>query len=294
MNGARFELDLGLVRRSFDRAADAYDASAVLQAEVRQQLLARLDYVTLEPAVVVDLGCGTGHATRALKERYPHAQVIGLDLSEAMLAAAGRRQSWRRRFARVCGNAMTLPLRDASVDLVFSNLMLQWCPDLDAAFSEFRRILRPRGLVNFASFGPDTLVELRAAWAEADGMTHVNRFADMHDVGDGLVRAGLAEPVLDVERITLTYPDVFGLMRDLKAIGAHNVNTGRARGLTGRGRLRTMQAAYERHRRDGRLPATYEVVFGQAWGPAGLARRSRRSGEFTFDTAALGRRERSQ
>jgi malonyl-CoA O-methyltransferase len=285
-------VDQAAVRRSFDRAAATYDESAVLQAEVRTRLLGRLDYVALEPGVVLDVGCGTGHAARALKDRYPRAQVIALDLAEGMLREARRRQSWRRRFARVCGDAMRLPLRDASVDLVFSSLTLQWCPDLDATFAEFRRVLKPRGLLNFTTFGPDTLVELRAAWAQADDHTHVSRFADMHDLGDGLIRAGLAEPVMDVERFTLTYPDVFRLMRDLKAIGAHNAAAARPRGMTGRGQLRAMEVAYEMQRRDGVLPATYEVVFGQSWGPAGEPQRGRRSGEFTFDASAIGRRMR--
>ena len=286
MNPA-FELDRAAIRRSFDRAAAGYDKCAVLQAEVRRELLARLDYVTLEPEVIVDVGCGTGHAVQALAARYPSAQVIALDLAEGMLHEAGRHGCT----LRVCGDASRLPLREASVDLLFSSLTLQWCADLDAVFAGFRRVLRPRGLLNFATFGPDTLSELRAAWAEADHGAHVSRFVDMHDLGDGLVRAGLAEPVLDVERFTLTYGDVFGLMRDLKDIGAHNAAAGRARGLTGRGRLRAMQAAYERYRRDGVLPATYEVVFGQAWGPAGKPERGRRSGEFTFDPATIGVRE---
>lgn len=290
MSGRDFVIERAAVRRSFDRAARGYDASAVLQAEVRGQLLARLDYVTLEPAVVLDIGCGTGHSTRALKDRYPRARVVALDLSEGMLAEAKRRQSWRRRFARVCGDAMRLPFKDACADLVFSNLTLQWCTQLDAVFAEFRRVLRPRGLLNFTTFGPDTLFELRAAWSEADGQRHVSDFADMHDIGDGLIRSGLAEPVLDVERYVLTYPDVFGLMRDLKAIGAHNAAADRPRGLTGRARLRAMQAAYESRRRDGVLPATYEVVFGQAWGPAGEPLRARRGGEFKVAATAIGRR----
>lgn len=285
-----FAIEQEAVRRSFDAAAARYDAAAVLQAEVRALLLERLDYVTLEPAVVLDVGCGTGHAARALKDRYPRASVVALDLSEGMLREARGRQSWRRRFARVCGDAMRLPIADGSVDLVFSSLTLQWCTDLDAAFGEFRRVLRPRGLLTFTTFGPDTLTELRDAWARADGHRHVSDFADMHDLGDGLVRAGLAEPVLDVERFTLTYPDVFGLMRDLKAIGARNAATRRPRGLTGRARLAAMQSAYESRRRDGVLPATYEVVFGQAWGPAGEPRRSRRSGEFAVPAGSIGRR----
>jgi len=290
MSQDAFSIEQEAVRRSFDRAAARYDESAVLQAEVRAQLLARLDYVSLEPSVVLDVGCGTGHSSRALKERYPRARVVALDLSEGMLREARQRQSWRRRFARVCGDAMRLPLASGSVDLVFSNLTLQWCTGLDAAFAEFRRVLRPRGLLNFTTFGPDTLFELREAWAQADGHRHVSDFADMHDLGDGLLGAGLAEPVMDVERFTLTYADVFGLMRDLKAIGAHNAAASRPRGLTGRARLAAMQSAYEPRRRDGVLPATYEVVFGQAWGPAGEPRRARRSGEFSVPAGAIGRR----
>jgi malonyl-CoA O-methyltransferase len=285
-----FALDRQAVRRSFDRAAAAYDSAARLQAEVRAQLLERLDYVSLEPAVVVDLGCGTGHSSRALKDRFPKAQVIAIDLAEGMLREARRRRSWLRRFDRVCADARRLPLTGGSVDLLFSNLMLQWCPELDEVFAEFRRVLRPRGLLNFTTFGPDTLFELREAWTAADGGVHVNAFTDMHDLGEGLLRAGLAEPVLDVERLQVGCPDARTLMRELKAIGAHNANAARARGLTGRGRLAAMQAAYERRRRDGVLPVTYEVVFGQAWGPAAEAPVRGRRGEFTFDAGAIGRR----
>lgn len=204
MSGKVFEIDLAAVRRSFDRAARGYDEAAVLQAEVRGRLLERLDYVNLEPEVILDVGCGTGHSSRALKDRFPGARVVALDLAEGMLAETAKRQSWRRRFARVCGDVTRLPLADASIDLAFSNLTLQWCPDPDVAFAELRRVLRPRGLLNFTTFGPDTLAELREAWAQADGYTHVSRFADMHELGDGLVRTGLAEPVMDVERFTLT------------------------------------------------------------------------------------------
>ncbi|HKZ73052.1 MAG TPA: methyltransferase domain-containing protein, partial [Steroidobacteraceae bacterium] len=165
----------------------------------------------------------------------------------------------------VCADALRLPFGPESVDLVFSSLMLQWCDEPHAVFAEVRRVLRPGGFFAFSTFGPDTLREMRAAWSAADGFTHVNRFIDMHDVGDALVRGGFTEPVMDVERICVTYQDVFALMRDLKAIGAHNVTAGRARGLTGRARIARMTAAYEQWRRDGRLPATYEVIYGAAW-----------------------------
>jgi malonyl-CoA O-methyltransferase len=284
-----FDIDLRYVRRTFGRSAHGYDASAILQERVRGELLERLDLVRLEPAVVLDLGAGTGHAALALKRRYRSSQVIALDLAEGMLLEAGRRQTLLRRFRRICAQAEALPLRSASVDLVFSNLMLQWCPDPGTVFRECRRVLKPGGLLTFTTFGPDTLIELRRAWAAADQRTHVNRFIDMHDLGDALVRSGLVEPVLDVDRLTLTYTEVRDLMRDLKEIGAHNANAGRPRGLTGKGTLARMTAAYEAHRRDGRLPATYEVVFGQAWCPAGAAPRQRSPGEVAVPIDRIGR-----
>ena len=173
----------------------------------------------------------------------------------------------RRVAALVCADASRLPLAAGTIDLVWSNLTLQWINDASAAFAEFHRVLRVGGLVMFTTFGPDTLKELRAAFAGVDGATHVSRFIDMHDVGDMLVRAGFADPVMDMETITLTYADATTMMRELKAIGAHNATVGRPRGLTGRARWSRVLARLEAFRRDGRLPATYEVVYGHAWKP---------------------------
>ena len=266
-----YALDASRVRRFFDRAASTFDAAGVLHAEVRENLLARLELTALTPRVVLDAGAGTGHASRALKRRYPKALVIALDSSRSMLQAAGRRQSWLRRFARVQAAAERLPLADGSVDLILSNLMLQWC-DPDAVFAEFRRVLAPSGLLCFTTLGPDTLRELRSAWREVDSRTHVNQFIDMHDLGDALVRAGFSSPVLDVERYALTYLDVGRLAADLRDTGARNATAGRPRGLTGRRSFAALQTAYEVFRQEGRLPATYEVVFCHAWSPAGSAR----------------------
>jgi len=258
-----FALGALSVRRSFDRAGAGYDAVAVLQTAVRDSLLQCLDVTAVAPRIILDAGAGTGHASHALKRRYPVSQVIALDSAFGMLRAAECRQSWVGSFHRVCADAEHLPLTDASVDLIFSSLMLQWC-DLDAVFAEFRRVLAPNGCLRFTSLGPNTLYELRAAWARVDSHSHVNRFIHMDDVSTAMVRAGFAAPVLYVERYTLAYAEVRGLAADLKAIGAHNVTAGRPKGLTGPRKFAAMQAAYETFRREGRLPATYEVIFGQA------------------------------
>ena len=263
-----FALDRRQLRAAFERAAHAYDAAAVLQREVGVRLLERLELTTLKPSRVLDLGCGTGNHLPALHRRYPKAQVLGADFAMNMLAVARRSQGWFRRVPLVCADALRLPFAAGSFDLVYCNLMLQWCDDLDLALAEARRVVAPHGLLLFTTFGPDTLKELRAAWREVDGFIHVNRFIDMHDIGDALIRAGFAEPVMDVEQLTLTYADVRALMRDLKSIGAHNVTAGRPRALGGRARLRKLAAAYEPFRQDGRLPASYEVVYGTAWTPA--------------------------
>jgi malonyl-CoA O-methyltransferase len=264
---ASFGLDRRAVARAFDRASGGYDAAAELQARVRDELVGRLGELKVEPATVLDLGAGTGHSTRALKRRFPKALVIAADIAPGMLAQARQQSRWLRRFERVRADAYALPFRPASLDVVFSSLMLQWCDDLDAVFAEIARVLKPGGLLLFSTFGPGTLAELREAWAAGDpAYNHVNHFFDPHALGAALMHAGLAEPVLDVDRIVMKYDDAFALMRELKSIGAHNATNGRARGLTGRRRLEAMTRAYEALRSDGKLPATYEVIHASSWG----------------------------
>jgi malonyl-CoA O-methyltransferase len=286
-----FSLDARAVRKSFDTASASYDGAAVLQKEVRARLLDRLDFVTLQPEVVLDLGAGTGHASRALKARYPRAQVIAIDLAPGMLMEARHQLGWRRRFDRLCADAVRLPLKDQSVDLIVSNLMLQWCTPPDAVLAEIQRVLKPRGLFSFTSFGPDTLHELRSAWAAVDNRPHVHRFVDMHDLGDALMRARLAEPVLDVENFTLTYQSAVALMKELKLIGARNAAQGRGSGLTGRRSLQALQNAYEPFRHQGVLPATYEVVYGQAWGTGRVPTSHHQDDEVRVLVDKIGRRD---
>lgn len=288
MSDARRLLDRSAILRQFENASGSYDESAALAGRLRQQMIDRLDWIAFTPETILDLGCGTGHAALALARRWPQAGVIAVDIAPGMLRELAHHDAGNR-VERLCADAAALPLSESSIDLVFCNLLLPWCEDLDAVFSEIARVLRPQGLFTFTTFGPDTLGELRAAWREADDATHVHPFTDMHDIGDGLIRAGLSEPVLDVSRFTLTYPDLRGLMRDLKAIGSQNAASDRPRGLNGRGKMRAVEVAYETFRSDGVLPATHEVVFGQAWGAIERPDRER-DGEFAFPVSSLRRR----
>lgn len=271
MDNSAYRIDKKRMRASFGRAAPDYDAAAVMQHEVFERMFARLDLVKLQPQIILDAGCGTGWGQARLIERYSQAQVLALDITLPMLQLAATRPSWwskllgRSRQSLICADIEALPIQQNCVDMVWSNLAIQWCNDIDLTFRELHRTLRPDGLLMFSTFGPDTLMELRAASSNEDGHTHVSRFFDMHDIGDALVRAGFADPVMDVERFTLTYDDVLSLMRDLKIIGAHNATEGRGRGLEGKLFLRQLTDRYEQFRQDGKLPATYEVIYGHAW-----------------------------
>jgi malonyl-CoA O-methyltransferase len=282
-------IDKRRLRESFEKVAPDYDAAAVLQHEVCRRMLSRLEFIKLKPTVILDAGCGTGNVVPAFGEQFPRAALYALDLAAGMVRQARARIPWwRRALGRgvlpVCGDIEQLPLRAAAVDLVWSNLALQWVNDPPHAFGELRRVLAPGGLLMFSTFGPDTLRELRAAYAGTDRYTHVNRFIDMHDIGDMLVHAGFADPVMDMEYITLTYADVRALMRDLKAIGAHNVTAGRRPGMTARAVLAAVERNYEQFRQAGRLPATFEVIYGHAWMPQ---KRTTREGKPIIDIKPL-------
>ena len=262
--------DKRAVRRSFERAAATYDRNNVLQCEVGLRLMKHLDPIRIEPERIVDLGCGTGMFLKPLAKRYPKAEIVGVDIAHPMLQRAAQRTPWfmrligAKRARLVCADGERLPLASGSAPLVFSNLALQWMRP-ETVFAEAARVLPVGGLFMFSTFGPDTLKELRAAFAAVDGHQHVNTFIDMHDLGDGLVHAGFADPVMEMEVITLEYSTVEKVARDLKAIGANNSMPGRPRGLASRARWRAVIAAYEKARRNGVLPATYEVVYGHAW-----------------------------
>jgi malonyl-CoA O-methyltransferase len=248
--------------------------AAVLAREVEARMLERLQYIKLEPGRILDAGCGEGHGAERLAERYPRAQVLGLDFALPLLQAARGHDTWLRRVlkrARVdylCADFASAPLAAASVDLAWSNLALHCAGDPQPVFKELRRVLKVEGLLMFSCYGPDTLKELKCAFGARDGAPHVHSFSDMHDLGDMLSACGFAAPVMDMEVITLTYADVDGLLADLRATGQQNVLADRRRGLTGKGVFGAMRAAYETLRRDGRLAASFEIIYGHAWKPA--------------------------
>ncbi|HZT61571.1 MAG TPA: methyltransferase domain-containing protein [Burkholderiales bacterium] len=280
-----FRVDARQARRAFQRAAQRGGDAGALQSEVERRMLERLDYVRLLPGRVLDAGCGAGRGLGLLRRRYPRAQLLGVDFARAAIRAASRSESLAervRRFfrgvssAHVCADFARLPLAAGAVDMVWSNLALPWAEDPVAALREFQRVLAPGGLLMFSSYGPDTLKELRSAFAATSAARRVHPFTDMHDVGDMLVACGFAAPVMDVETFTLTYSRVENLARDLRASGQTCAALDRPRALTGRGTWRKMLAAYEEGRESGRLRATVEVVYGHAWKVEPLAREDGR------------------
>lgn len=259
------------VRHAFGRAADSYTAAADLQREVQGWLLESLMYLDdTVPQTVVDLGCGPGAASTALRARWPKARIVAVDLAMPMLRKISPRSGWNplaRGIDRVCADAAALPLADNSVDVLFSNLCLQWVEDLPAALAGFRRVLRPDGLLLFSTFGHDTLHELRSAFGQADQAPHVSPFAALAQVGDALMQAGFRDPVIDRELMVRHYPDLGALMRELRAIGATNALATRRRSLTGRARFARAAAAYPGATAD-RLPASWDIITAMAWAPA--------------------------
>ncbi len=282
------------VKDSFNKAVESYDAAAVVQQEVCRRLLERLEYIKAEPEIILDIGSGTGQGSLGLARQYPEASIISMDLAEKMLQKSrvrskevshqnthssspansifvkkikGLFRPSNANITQVCADAEQLPFADASVDLIFSNLTIQWCFDLTHLFNEFRRVLKPGGFMLFTTFGTETLKELRQSWAEVSDKVHVNKFSDMHDVGDALYNVQAENPVMDSEKIILNYQSIKQILFELKAVGAHNQNSGRQKGLTGKKRLQAMYKAYEKFHTDSGYPVTYEVLYGHAWNP---------------------------
>ena len=254
------------VRRRFDHAADHFDDADFVHRVTRDGLLTRIQPMSVDASIVVDLGSATGSAGRQLARRFRGARVVAVDSSLRMLGKLQRKRSWFSKGAAVQGDALALPLADASVDVIFANLLLPWIDEPGAAFAEIARVLREDGLFAFATLGPDSLLGLRDAWRSVDSGVHVKRFADMHDLGDALVRAGLHDPVLDVDRLSVSYQSSEALFRDITATGARNTLQQRARGLLGRRRFRAMTSALFGADGAGEAALQFELVYGHCWG----------------------------
>lgn len=267
-------VDRAQVRKSFARAAGGYGSADFFAREIDRRMQERLDYVRIEPGRIVDLGCSRGASLAGLRARYPEALALGVDLVPEMLQVARPPASgWPRwlRLGRDSGpaylaaDAVRLPLKASSAGLVWSNLLLHWLDDPLPALAEAHRVLEVGGLLMFSALGPDTFKELRAAFA--DGYAHTQRTIDMHDLGDMLVACGFADPVMDMEVMTLTYDSLDTLLAEVRATGSSCAMKARRHGLTGRRTWAAVRQAYEALRRDGKLPATFEVVYGHAWKP---------------------------
>lgn len=261
------QLDEIQIAQRFNKAAKTYDEVAVLQQQVGESLLERLNGIRCKPKTILDLGCGTGYFEVFLKKLYPTAKIIGLDKSIGMLAQAQIKEKNRLTDAHwVCGCAENLPFSDQSFELVYSNLMLHWSNDFSKSLNEIRRILKPGGLLLFSMVGPDTLQELRHCWRTIDDRSHVHVFVDMHDLGDNLLQTPFVDPVMDVEYFTLLYSEGLDLLKELKKLGVQNLSKDRQRGLTSKGTLKKLLQAYESFRSQaGKLPATWEIIYGHAW-----------------------------
>jgi len=254
------------IRRRFDRAAATFDDADFVHAVTREGLLTRLEPLLLQPATILDLGSATGATGRLLRKRFKRAHIVSLDLSRSMLGAARKNRPWLSRMNFVQGNAQRLPFASGTFDLVAANQMLPWEPEPQTVFEEVARVLKKGGVFAFATLGPDSLREIDRAWAAVDDQPHVNRFPDMHDIGDGLVRAGLADPVLDVDRLTVSYQSPASLFADLTRVGARNTHQDRGRGLSGKGRFRAMTRALAAAGSEGRTLLDLELVYGHCWG----------------------------
>lgn len=264
----RTTLNLRDIRRRFEKAAASFDSADFVHAVTREGLFARLSPLVIDATRVLDLGSATGSAGAQLRKRFGGAHIVSLDISHNMLSNSRRKRS-RFSFSRtsfVQANASDLPFGDHGIDVVFSNLLLPFIDKPELVFAEVARVLRKGGLFAFATLGPDSLLEISRAWSHVDDHAHVNRFLDMHDVGDALLRSGLRDPVLDVDRLSVQYSDATRLFADLTRVGARNVLQQRNRSLVGKRRFNKMLDALAAAPGDGTIKLDLELVYGHCWG----------------------------
>ena len=256
------------VARAFARAAPGYDEVSRVFDEVGRRLLAHLDPIACGPARVLDVGCGTGTGAAQLASRYPRSRVYAVDCAWPMLRVAKTRAP--KLFSRqhqVCAWAERLPMGTHCVDLVHANLLLPWCLVLERALREFARVLAPGGLLLLSSLGPDTLIELRRAWAQRDEPAAVPGLLDMHDLGDALVGTGFGGTVMETERLTVQYRSMARLLDDLERSGAWAARTTRGAARRSRESFAELRRRYRALRSAGPVDVTIEIVYAHAWAP---------------------------
>jgi malonyl-CoA O-methyltransferase len=288
------QLDKKKIAARFNKAAHSYDKAAVLQRTVGHVLLQRLQGIRLQPQTILDLGCGTGYFAFLLQKTYPAAKIVALDKAQAMLKQSQKKGEKINSGKIYClgGQAESLPFREQCFELIYSNLMLHWSTDFLTSLRELYRILKPGGLLLFSIVGADTLKELRYSWAQVDNNPHVHIFPDMHDLGDSLLQTAFTDPVMDVDFFTLLYTNVLFLMQDLKALGVQNLSSDRHRGLTSKKSLQHCQQSYETLRNTaGKLPATWEIIYGHAWKPQEMMKQAQNSDEIKIGLHDIGGRK---
>ncbi|MCC5791427.1 MAG: malonyl-ACP O-methyltransferase BioC [Legionellaceae bacterium] len=274
------------IGKAFDKAAPYYDHSAKVQREIGARLLARLDFIKLNPRYILDLGCGSGLWSSQLRKRYPNATVVSLDLSLNMLRQVQKKQGWLRKWPLLCADMHQLPFADGSFDLVFSNQVVHWSPDSRLLFREVARVMNRHACFMFSTLGPDTFKEIRTIYAGLDNYAHTNDFADMHDIGDQLLGENILDPVVDMEWLRLRYRSVNDMLYALKAQGVKNIHSDRNRGLSGKNRLQWFKEHYHHTYFDGeKYPLSYEVIYGHGW--RGLPRQSAHGSETLIPISAI-------
>lgn len=252
-------------RQAFNKSALLYDDVAALQREIGAKLFDRLDNIHVEPEYILDVGAGTGEPTVKLMKRYPTAKVVAMDIAPQMLKVAAKKAPFLRKMKTLCCDMHSFSIADNSIDMIYSNVAIQWSGNLSKVFNEFMRVLKPGGLLVYSTFGPNTLMELRESWAKVDSHTHVNSFASKESIEENMIESGFKNIEIDSANVHLSYTDVCSLMKDLKTLGANNKTDGRPRGMTGKNKFKKMLESYEKYRRYDTLPATYDVIYCHSW-----------------------------
>jgi malonyl-CoA O-methyltransferase len=270
-------LDQKLIYKRRQRAAETYNQAALVQREIIGRLVERLEYMLIKPETVLDIGAGTGYGTALLQQLYPDATVLAVDISEAMLQQNNADQ-------RICADVLHLPFADHSQQLVVANLVLHWLSDPQLLLKEIARVLHPQGVLLLTAMGLDTLIECRTAFAQVDNNPHVHDFLDMHDVGDMLLQLGFTDPVVDMQTLTVNYKDANQLFNDLRQLGATNAHADQSRGLMGKNKWRKMLEVYAAMQNDNKIPGTYEIIFGHAWG---VRTQRQENGDASISLAAM-------